>query len=642
MQSKIVSLCLLMVLGLSMLAGCAIPAPPSPQASAPAKATTTEPTATSTEVTSSTASLPSSTTATVEPTKAAASAAALTFNNSAWHYDAEHNVYWQIGVQYVANPATTKYESLGIYVPGAYLTATANGDGTYKATINVTGTVNTYTAATVPIVYQVNTPGYSAQVAPTAYNYDSVASYLAAGFIYVEAGMRGRNNGYDESGKLIYSGGAPWGVTDLKAAIRYYRYNKDLLPGNPEHIITFGMSGGGAQSTLMGATGDSELYFPYLKSIGAAMVDANGQAISDAVYGTMAWCPITSLDYADEAYEWNMGQYAATGTRAKDTWTSALSKDLATAYAQYLNQLGLTDENGKALKLDPSANGIYAVGSYYDYLLATVETSLNNFLIDTTFPYTETSGGGPGGGMPPGGPPPGGMPPNGAPAGGPPPGNAAASKVITTTYATVQDYIASLNADAKWVTYDAATNTARITSLADFATYVKKATKSVPAFDDLARGQAENQVFGNDESDARHFDFTVADLLTKNQATYSAYADWDAPLVVTYTTDLAAVDKLGNGSQARQNMYNPMYYLLAHYAGYQTSTVAKHWRIRTGIEQGDTASTVEVNLALALKHYAGVADVDFATVWNQGHTMAERTGNSTDNFIAWVNEVVKQ
>lgn len=164
----------------------------------------------------------------------------------------------------------------------------------------------------------------------------------------------------------------------------------------------------------------------------------------------------------------------------------------------------------------------------------------------------------------------------------------------------------------------------------------------MPAFDDLAVGQAENQVFGNDERDARHFDLMVADLLTANQTAYAAYADWDATLVTTYTTDLAAVDKLGNGTVSPQNMYNPMYYLLDYYEGYQTSTVAKYWRINTGIEQGDTASTVEVNLALALQNYDGVADVQFTTVWGQGHTKAERTGNSTDNFIAWVNEVMGQ
>ncbi|NUM43533.1 MAG: hypothetical protein HUU38_02420 [Anaerolineales bacterium] len=39
----------------------------------------------------------------------------------------------------------------------------------------------------------------------------------------------------------------------------------------------------------------------------------------------------------------------------------------------------------------------------------------------------------------------------------------------------------------------------------------------------------------------------------------------------------------------------------------------------------------EVNLALAQENYA--------TVWAQGHTMAERTGDSTTNFIAWVVEL---
>jgi len=34
----------------------------------------------------------------------------------------------------------------------------------------------------------------------------------------------------------------------------------------------------------------------------------------------------------------------------------------------------------------------------------------------------------------------------------------------------------------------------------------------------------------------------------------------------------------------------------------------------------------------------GNTKVDFATVWGQGHTMAERTGDGAANFIAWVKE----
>ena len=88
-------------------------------------------------------------------------------------------------------------------------------------------------------------------------------------------------------------------------------------------------------------------------------------------------------------------------------------------------------------------------------------------------------------------------------------------------------------------------------------------------------------------------------------------------------------------------MYTPLYYLLESQEGYGTSTVAKYWRIRTGINQGDTSLTTEVNLALALEYYDGVESVDFETVWGQGHTEAERTGDSTSNFIEWVNSCMK-
>lgn len=64
--------------------------------------------------------------------------------------------------------------------------------------------------------------------------------------------------------------------------------------------------------------------------------------------------------------------------------------------------------------------------------------------------------------------------------------------------------------------------------------------------------------------------------------------------------------------------------------------VASYWRIRTGINQSDTALSTEINLVLALGAYG--ADVDFETVWGQAHVEAERTGDSTTNFIAWVVE----
>ncbi len=179
-----------------------------------------------------------------------------------WNYNAEDGVYWQVGISYCENPADLAYETLGIFVPEAYMTAEENGDGTYTCTINTNGTAENYTAQTAPIVIPVNIPGYMAMEAPTEY-VEAAADYTDAGFIYVNAGCRGRD------------AGAPYGVTDLKAAVRYIRYNDGNVPGCTERIFTFGMSGGGAQSALMGATGDSELYTPYLEAIGAVEGDVD-------------------------------------------------------------------------------------------------------------------------------------------------------------------------------------------------------------------------------------------------------------------------------------------------------------------------------------------------------------------------------
>lgn len=534
----------------------------------------------------------------------------LAFDNAAWQYDEINDIYWQVGVVYVANPASLDYETLGIYVPGAYLEASANGDGTYTASVKFDAQVGQFTAVTAPYVLPVNTPGYNASQAPT-WLADGIANYTQAGMIYLQPGIRGRDNTTDSQGQEVV-GGAPWGVTDLKAAIRYVRYNKDLLPGDTDKIVSFGHSGGGAQSAVLGASGDSTLYNPYLEALGAAMKDKQGNPISDAPYGTMTWSPITSLDYADAAYEWNLGQFADSNTRAEGTFTQALSQDLAKEYANYINQLGLKHE-GQALTLTESSEGIYTQGSYVTYLEGVVNQSLNNFLADTSFPYT-SDGVGPGG------------------------------STESVTYETAQAYIDSLNAETQWVTYDAAANRAKISSLADFAKYVKTASKSVPAFDALDRSLAENAVFGVADANELHFDQLVARLLKNNQAKYESLTDWNSQYVTDFESDLAKTDSLGKTIAERQDLYNPMFYLTSAYSGYQTSKPAPHWRIRSGLSQGDTALTVETNLALALENQANgaVKSVDFATVWGQGHTTAERTGHASANFIQWVQEIVAQ
>ena len=545
--------------------------------------------------------------------------AKLALDPAAWRYDAEHKVYYQLGLRYVATPQAADYETLGIYVPGAYFTGKDNGNGTYAVTVNASGAVGSFTAATAPTVFPVNTPGYSAQKPPTEYSYDTIKAYMEAGFIYVHAGLRGK-----DSNSQTYSGNAPWGVTDLKAAVRYRRYNAASIPGDAAKVYVFGHSGGGAQSAVAGASGDSGLFAPYLAALGAATTDTSGKALSDAVAGAMCWCPITTLDSANAAYEWNMGQFASSGTRAEGTWTRAYSQDLAAAFPAYLNELKLTDSDGKPLSLESSSKGTYLAGSYYDHLVAVIQKSLNDFLSATSFPYTpsstEMAGMGPGGG--------------GAPSSGGPDGQSSSE---TTTYNTVEEYIASLNSSSRWVAYDASTNTATITGLEGFVTSQKNASKDVGAFDGVDRAQTENLVMGSGENKL-HFSSSSREVISKGQSKYSALSGWSNDYgVAAYEKDLATKDSVGTDMATRVSMYDPLYYLTQDSKGRGTSTIAPAWRIRTGITQGDTASTVEVNLALALQQ-AGAGSVDFATIWGQGHTMAELTGSGEENFIAWVTQ----
>ena len=545
----------------------------------------------------------------------------LSIDMDNWNYDETNDIYYQIGLVYCAEPEDTSYESCGIYVPGKYFTGTENSNGTYTCTLNENAQVGNYSASSAPIVIPVNTPGYSSCAAPTSYSGDSVKDYTDAGFIYLDAGCRGRDNAE-----------APDGVTDLKSAVTYYRFNGDVLPGDAEKIFTFGHSGGGAQSALMGASGNSELYNTYLESIGAAMVDKDGNGLSNAIAGAMCWCPITNLDTADEAYEWNMGQYM----RENGTFSAALSDDLAAEYATYINDLGLKDPNGNTLTLEESDSGTYTSGSYYDYMLEVTEESLNNFLADTTFPYTPSSSedmrgmpsGDASGEMPSGEVP--------SDSGSMPSGDSETSD-SSSSYETAQDYIDSLNSDETWIEYDASTNTAKITSLEAFVKHCKNPSKSVAAFDDLERSQAENGLFGLDAESSSHFDSILANLLSENKDKYSSYSDY-SDYSSEYSNDLAQTDSLNNTMGTRVNMYNPMYYLCDYYDGAGSSDVAQYWRINTGIEQGDTSQCVDVNLYLAVAQKVGNDNVEFSTVWGQGHTQAERTGDSTTNFINWVND----
>ena len=258
-----------------------------------------------------------------------------------------------------------------------------------------------------------------------------------------------------------------------------------------------------------------------------------------------------------------------------------ISDKLAYAYADYVNTVGFTDEDGKPLTLEKSQSGIYQAGSYYDYIKAVIENSLNHYLSDNKL-----------------------------------------------TGSAAQEYINGLNADKKWIAYDQKTNTASITSVEDFVKTCKNASELPVAFDWPGSG---NTLFGKSNGRGAHFDKLLSGVLTELNSQYAA----------EYAADMDLTDTFSYTVEQRVHMYTPLYYLLKSSEGYGTSTAAKHWRIRTGIEQPTTSLTTEVNLVLALMHCDGVADVDFETVWEQGHEPVEREGDSTENFIRWVNNCIK-
>ncbi|WP_432118676.1 subtype B tannase [Streptomyces sp. bgisy032] len=200
---------------------------------------------------------------------------------------------------------------------------------------------------------------------------------LAAGYVVVEPGARGRTLTNDDG---EYYGTAPAAIVDLKAAVRYVRANRGRIPGDTDRIVSSGTSAGGALSSLLGASGDSPLYERYLRELGAA--DA-----SDAVFAVGAWCPITDLEHADGAYEWNWGTNAAQGTGKVVDQT--VSRELVAQFAEYQASLKLRGLNGfgtlTARSYDTYLLKQYMEPSATSYLTALTESDRASYLADHPF-----------------------------------------------------------------------------------------------------------------------------------------------------------------------------------------------------------------------------------------------------------------
>ena len=334
-------------------------------------------------------------------------------------------------IPYVEKPVVPEYQRLNLFAPEALFAGES---------------IHGYTLATAPVFVPNTVGGYmpGASDEPKEDRHhpgqaNAVFQALRHGYIVAAPAIRGRS----QSG-----GQAPACIVDYKAAVRWLHYFAHVLPGDEDKIITNGTSAGGAISALMGATGDHPDYKPYLEEIGAAEA-------SDAVFAASCYCPITNLDHADMAYEWEFAgvydyhrkhmrkdeggrpSFEAIDGELTDLQRKT-SQDLAAAFPAYVNSLELKDETGTPLTLDAQGNG-----SFKAFLEKTVLDSARRAMERSA----EVSG-------------------------------------------------------KAWLVMENGWPAAM-----DFAAYVRDITrmKTAPAFDDLTMASPENHLFGTPEQSHRHF-----------------------------------------------------------------------------------------------------------------------------------------
>ena len=437
------------------------------------------------------------------------------------------------GIPYVSKPVEPDYQQINIYIPEAY----------YEG-----GSINGYTAATAPIFLPNQIGGYmpAKPGVPGERRHgdqqgaDAMQTALAKGYIVASPGARGRTSP---------TGKAPAAIYDLKAAVRYLRHNDAVMPGDAEKIISNGTSAGGALSILLGASitdGDERKLF--VEIMGAA--DAR-----DDIYAVSAYCPISILEHADAAYEWEfngvhdyekmditMLDYKVERKLVKGTLDAAeqrVSDELKAQFPAYINSLGLKNARGEALMLNDDGSG-----SFRDYVAAYIGAAADAELNKNQIP------------------------------------------------GALGALIPDLTIDGK-----------RVKNV-DFAAYAKAMgrQKTPPAFDALDLSSGENQLFGDEHQDTRHF--------------------------TAYSAANSAVKGAGSAGRVAVKTMNPLYYI-------SEKTVPQHWRIRVGTKDRDTSHAIAAILTAKLRNSG--KNVDMAMPWGVPHS----GDYDLDELFAWMDGVVK-
>ena len=264
-----------------------------------------------------------------------------------------------------------------------------------------------------------------------------------------------------------------------------------------------------------------------------------------------AYCPISILDHADAAYEWQfhgvndyqkmnitMLDYNVERKLVKGTLTEAekqLSGSLKPQFAPYLNSLKLKNTQGKPLTLDKNGNG-----SFKDHIAALLAQSAQTALD--------------------------------------------AGKDLS---------------ERNWLTVSGGKVTA-----VDFDQYAAAAgrQKTPPAFDGVDLSTGENQLFGSQTQDKRHFTAFAAQNSTAKNA--------------------------GRADAQTVKMMSPMPYI--------AQTPTQHWRIRVGTNDRDTSLAVSAILAAKLQNSG--KSVDYALPWDVPHS----GDYDLNELFDWIDGIAKE
>ena len=436
---------------------------------------------------------------------------------------------------------------------------------------------------------------------------NKVGAALARGFVYINVASRSRGatapaGVYDDG---IYQGKSPAAIVDAKAAVRYLRLNDSLMPGNANRIVVNGTSGGGAQSTQLGATGDSADYLPYLKAAGAAGVDTNGRSsISDSVFAISAYCPIQDMGSADLAYEWMFNALDTRKLVSADQKAGLIvdangnelvrasnpdptgSATLMNKFATYQASLGLKNDAGAALT---TSNMMAALETEFKKAASTYVKAGKTFVAYNAF------------------------------------GSAAANGVAggSGTLYYKNDFI---DVDAS--------GTVNSFNLSNYLKFVAKQArlKAIPSFDQVGQTpalaatptadttKAGATIYGNYSGGESNLFGTAAQVYS-NFTEYAWNNNNGGDAINAKQSDVGLKNTGNTWANHPQQAYLLNQYKMINALAYigKTDGITPNWRIRVGARDRDTSFTVAYNMSRALKADAKVQDVDFALHWDQGH-----------------------